>query len=239
MRLKLSIIVVLALFLYLTVAAYGAALLLKEFTFDEDKALSKWSTMILNGKVNYELIKRGGEGYVEASSNKACSALYYRIGYKLKDYPILSWRWRALQLPDLSVAKNDEERDDYAARVYVILPFLSFSSSKFIEYVWANDLPVGTIMDSPIASNVKLIVVRSGRTTDSSWYSESRNVYEDYLKAFGKEPKLKAGAIAMMCDADSTKSTAESQFDDIVISGKDIVKPEVSQNDQKTQVSGK
>ena len=76
---------------------------------------------------------------------------------------------------------------------------------------------MGTIVDSPFADNVKIVVVRSGRASEGEWVSESRNAYEDYLKAFGKPPKRRVGAIAIMCDADSTRTTAASFFDNITI----------------------
>jgi len=185
--------------------------------FDEDKALDKWSTMVLNGKVDYLLMKYGSDGFVEAESQGACSALYYRIGFQLKEYPILSWKWRVNKFPDISRAATDLEKDDYAARVYVIFPFLTFSSSKFIEYVWAEDLPEGTVMDSPSGKNVKMIVARSGRERLGEWISETHNVYEDYIKAFGSKPGMGVGAVAIMCDADGTRSSAMASFDEIFI----------------------
>jgi len=197
--------------------AYSATVTLREFTFDEPNALTKWNKMVLNGPVEYKLLIAGDNGFVGALSEKTCSAMYYRLGFKLKDYPVLSWKWRVSRFPDKSAAITEKERDDYAARVYVIIPFLSFSSSKFIEYVWDEDLPEGTVMDSPEGSNVKIIVVRSGPSDQDKWKSEKRNVYEDYVDAFGSEPKRKVGAIAIMCDADSTGSVAESKFDEITI----------------------
>lgn len=214
--LKISIMTVTAIFC-LTLLTYSSIVYLKIFTFDEDKPLSQWNKMILNGEVKYLPIKQGNEGVVRALSNKACSALYYRIKFKLSDYPLLSWNWRVLKFPDLSTLREEKEKDDYAARIYVVFPFWSFSSSKFIEYVWAEDIPVGTIIKSPVADNVKLVVVRSGKVTGDGWVSESRNVYEDYVKAFGEKPRMKVGAVAMMCDADNSKSEAESLFDDIAI----------------------
>ncbi len=191
---------------------------LKEFTFNDIGALDKWSTMVLNGQVNYELIQDGIDGYVQAISDKACSALYHRVSFKLKNYPYMTWKWRAVQFPDITKAGTLLEKDDYAARVYVIFPFLTFSSSKFLEYVWADGIPVGTVMDSPSGKNVKQIVVRDGKPSDvNEWYSETRNVYEDYKNAFGSEPGMDVGAIAIMCDADGTKTSAESFFDDIKI----------------------
>ena len=216
-KIKFSVII---LFLCLCLAAHSAAIYLRKFTFDEEKPLDKWRKMILNGEVDYTLVKYGDEGYIRAFSDKTCSALYYRIGFRLKDYPVLTWKWRVLQFPDISAAKTEEEKDDYAARVYVIFPFLTFSSSKFLEYVWADDIPVGTIINSPFGDNVKIIVARSGKATEGEWVAETCNVYEDYIKAFGEKPRMKVRAIAIMCDADGTKTSAESLFDDIVIEGR-------------------
>lgn len=219
-KIKLTIAVsLLAVSLCLCLAAQTEVICLKEFTFDEDKSLDKWHKVLFTGEVDYTLMKYGDNGYVQAVSENTCSALYYRIGFKLKDYPLLRWKWRALEFPDISKATTEKEKDDYAARVYVIFPFLSFSSSKFLEYVWSEDMPVGTIIDSPFGKNIKILVVRSGKAVSDEWVNETRNLYEDYIEAFGEEPKKKAGAIAIMCDADSTKTSAKSLFDDIVIEG--------------------
>ena len=212
-----KVIIIFLLFISVSFAAYPAMIYLKKFDFDDNRALDKWGRMILNGQVKYLLMKRGNNGYVEALSEKACSALYYKIGFKSKDYPLLSWKWRVLKFPNKSYAKTDKERDDYAARVYVIYPFLNFSSSKFIEYIWDKELPAGTLSDSPRGRNIKQIVVRSGESKSEDWVSENRNIYDDYVTAFGKKPNLSVGAIAIMCNADNTKTEAESLFDEIVI----------------------
>lgn len=214
LRIKLVVFVLAALW---CISAYSAVTHLKVFNFNDSRALDKWGNMILNGRVKYVLMRLGNNGYIEAISEKACSALYYRIGFKVNDYPLLTWKWKVLKFPDLSKARTDKEKDDYAARVYVIFPFLNFSSSKFIEYIWAEDIPVGTMMTSPKAKNIKQIVLRSGKIGEGQWVVETRNVYEDYLKAFGRKPNLSAGAIAIMCNADNTKTAAESLFDDIAI----------------------
>lgn len=224
MRTTLKTVLAVAVCLCIGVAARSAVVCLKKFTFEEDHALDKWGMMVLSGKVEYRQMKTGDEHYVEALSEKAASALYYRIGFNLKEYPVLSWKWRALKFPDLVKAATNEEKDDYAARVYVIFPFLSFSSSQFLEYVWAENIPEGTFFDSPFGENVKMVVARSGIAPEGQWVTESRNVYQDYVKAFGKEPSRGVGAIAIMCDADGTKSTAGAVFTDIAIEGQGEIK---------------
>ena len=112
--------------LCLCLAAHSAAVYLREFTFDEEKSLDKWRKMILNGEVDYTLMKHGNEGYIRAVSEKTCSALYYRIGFKLKDYPVLTWKWRVLQFPDLSAAKTEKEKDQ-AKKTFLFTEKLSFN----------------------------------------------------------------------------------------------------------------
>jgi hypothetical protein len=218
-----SIVGILVAILCSGIVVGAAAVYLKEFNFNDEKALKKWNRMILNGEVNYQLVRDGDDGYVQAVSEKACSALYYRLGYKLKDYPYLRWQWRVLQFPDTSEAVTEEDRDDYAARVYVIFPFLCFTASTFLEYIWAEDIPIGTVVDSPFGNNVKMVVARSGPVTEGEWVGETRNVYQDYIKAFGKKPRMRVGAVAIMCDADSTQTSAESLFDNIAIGSQEAL----------------
>lgn len=223
---KIALIII-TLFLSLPFAVHSDLIYLKKFTFNEDNALDKWNRMILNGPVEYKLMKSGANGYVEAISESASAALYYRIDFKLKDYPHLSWRWRVLKFPDKSNAKTEVERDDYAARVYVIFPFLSFSSSKFIEYLWDKDLPAGTVLDSPRGNHIKQIVVRSGELKEGQWVNENRNIYDDHISVFGKTPSLGVGAIAIMCNADNTKTEAKALFDKIEIANETALKGRV------------
>ena len=72
-------------------------------------------------------------------------------------------------------------------------------------------------MTSPYSRNLQLIVAECGKGERNEWVSEYRDIYEDYVMAFGEEPKLNIGAIAFMTDADSTGSTAESFYDEIKI----------------------
>ncbi|MFA5271452.1 MAG: DUF3047 domain-containing protein [Candidatus Omnitrophota bacterium] len=108
------------------------------------------------------------------------------------------------------------ERDDYAARVYVIFPSWFFPNTKCIEYVWSENLPKGQIMTSPYFANIKLIVVESGKKNTDEWAYVERNIYNDYRSAFGRSPSI-VGAIALMTDTDNTMSTAEALYADIKV----------------------
>ncbi|MBU4377092.1 MAG: DUF3047 domain-containing protein [Candidatus Omnitrophica bacterium] len=191
--------------------------LIKFFPFDNNDSLKEWSEKVLKGHVKYTIESFEGSSYVHAVSKGSCSAMYYEVKLDAARHPFLSWKWRVTGFPggtskdDLS----DKAKDDFAARVYIIFPALFFANSKVLEYVWAKDLPAGTIGRSPYSNNIKIVVLKQGEAAE--WASEERDIYKDYLEAFSEKPKLIIGALAFMCDSDSTKTEAEAFFDDIKI----------------------
>jgi hypothetical protein len=136
---------------------------------------------------------------------------------------MISWYWKIIQFPEKSepASENEDsgwiEKDDYAARVYVIFPSLNFKKTKSLEYVWDDKLAEETIMTSPYFKNIKIIVAQSGKKQAGEWVFEERDIKKDYEKAFGKSPRSNVGAIALMTDTDNTLSTAEALYRDIKV----------------------
>jgi len=200
-------------------ALYGSSYL-KRFVFDRPDALSEWKEKIFQGRVLYEVRPDPEKGYLLARSNQASSGLFYKISFSPKKNPYISWSWKVSQFPaKASTARPSKkswiERDDYAVRVYVIFPALIFTNTKCLEYVWAEDIPAGTVLTSPFFNNIKLIVLESGAKNLGQWVSEERNIFNDYKLAFKREPSVNAGAIALMTDSDNTQSQAEGYYADI------------------------
>ncbi|MFH1478150.1 MAG: DUF3047 domain-containing protein [Candidatus Omnitrophota bacterium] len=193
----------------------------KFFPFNKDATLKEWQEKIFKNKVLYTLESNVKEGYLMAKSDSACSGLFYRISFNIKDFPMMSWNWKVLKFPDKSTVNKSTggwiEKDDYAGRVYVIFPGLFFSGTKSIEYIWDENLPAETVLTSPYFRNIKLIVAESGKARIGEWVFEKRNIYEDYKKAFRSEPLSRVGAIALMTDTDNTLSTAETLYKDIKV----------------------
>jgi len=133
---------------------------------------------------------------------------------------MVSWKWKVVKFPESKQISQQEggwlERDDYAARFYVIFPRFPFFRMKCLEYVWDEDLPKGTLVMNPHLKNLKVIVAESGDKNLGKWVLVERNIYEDYKKYFGTNPG-NAGAIAFMTDSDTTLSTAEAQYDEIKV----------------------
>ena len=192
--------------------------LIKHFPFSEEDSLREWEEKILKGKVLYRIDRRNKESFVLGSSDQTASALYYRIKLDMDRRPVISWKWNARKFP---LKKEPEDlkniqQDDFTARVYVIFLTPLFIDSKALEYIWTESIPEGTITASPYSENLQLIVAECGRKGEG-WISEKRDIYKDFVSAFGEEPKLNIGAIAFMTDSDSTESSAESFYDDIKI----------------------
>ena len=130
----------------------------------------------------------------------------------------MSWKWRVDEFPKRTLPEQIglKKEEDFAARIYVIFPAAFFTNSKVIEYIWAEQLPVGTLGVSAYSKNIKILVLRSGKHNEK-WLFEKRNIYQDYVKLFGEKPRLNIGAIAFMTDADSTTSKASAAYDEIKI----------------------
>ena len=83
-----------------------------------------------------------------------------------------------------------------------------------LNYIWDTKAAVGTIVDNAYTDFAKMIVVESGGASVGEWVDESRNVFDDYKKAFAEDPPLING-VAIMTDTDNTKERAVAYYGDI------------------------
>lgn len=210
--------VVLILLLIYQAYAYD---LPKLFHFNRHDALQEWQEKIFKNKVIYEVEPLRESGYLAAKSQAACSGLIYRVKFDPQRLPMISWQWRVSKFPASRPGKESSagwiERDDYAARVYVIFAGWNFMNIKSLEYVWDESLPLGTILECPRYRNLKLIVAESGKANHGQWVFEERDIGADYQRAFGRAPNRSVTAIALMTDSDNTTSTAEAFYRNIKV----------------------
>ena len=161
-------------------------------------------------------IKTNTESYLDAKAISTAVSIAKKFEYDLEDYPFLSWQWRVLELP-----RGGNERykktGDSAAAIYVIFPGLIRPDN--IKYVWSTSLPISTTTESPYNSKTKIVVLRNQSSPIGIWVSEKVNVYEDYKRLFGSEPK-QVKAIGLMSDSDNTETRAEAHYKEISISKK-------------------
>lgn len=188
----------------------------------------------INAHTGYSLVKDEGIVVVKAVSDASASGMICKIRIDPEKYPTIQWRWKAE-----NIYKNGDvtqkNGDDYPARIYITFKYdpenaSLFEKSKFqiakllygeyppggaITYIWASKARVGTIVSNPYTDRVKMIVVESGKDALNTWINEERNVFQDYVAAFGAKPPMISG-IAIMTDSDNTKEFAVAYYGDII-----------------------
>jgi len=179
------------------------------------KEIAGWKEKSFVGNTKYSIIELEGNPVLHARADSAASGLVKEIKYDPKEWPVLSWRWKAIQLPEKGDVRF-KETDDYGARVYVVFPHFLRWKTKTISYIWAKNLPKGEhIPNAWLPQNAVMVAVQSGADSMGRWITEKRNVYQDFKMIFGEAPP-KAGAIAIMSDSDNTGGVAEAFYDDIL-----------------------
>jgi hypothetical protein len=181
----------------------------------------------------YRLVKDEDTTVVKAVSDASASGLIREMTINPREYPVVQWRWKVENI----LKKGDvhrKEGDDYPARIYVAFQYDSskigfFEKAEYqaakllygrypplgaISYIWEGGAPVGTVVSNPFTRRVKMIVVESGTEKQNQWVYERRNIYGDYLKAFGEEPPLISG-VAIMTDTDNTGESATAYYGDL------------------------
>ena len=172
-----------------------------------------WQQEEFKGQTDYRVVADGEEMVLRGESNGTASALVYPKKFLLQDYPILSWRWKIADVLPKGDARS-KSGDDYAARIYVVFPHWFAPKTRSINYIWANKLPKGVLLPNSYTSNSMLVAVQSGRENISRWINERHNVYEDYRRIFGEEPRP-VGAIVIMTDSDDTRGHSLAWYDDL------------------------
>ena len=84
-----------------------------------------------------------------------------------------------------------------------------------ISYLWSTQSPQGTLVPNAYTDRVMMFVVQSGPDRLNEWVEQERNVYQDYLRAYGEPPPPISG-VAIMTDTDNTGEQAVAYYGDIV-----------------------
>jgi hypothetical protein len=181
----------------------------------------------------YELVDYNGSVVVKATAEQSVSGLLHPLDLDPRERPMLQWRWK---VPRLINGANNARRNAEDAPVRIVLSFdgdvasLPLEDRLFFDrvraltghelpyatlmYIWENQAKPGSVIPNPHNGRIRMIVADSGPERTGTWKHESRNVYEDYKRAFGAEPgRIKA--IAIMTDSDNTGDSIEAYYGDI------------------------
>ncbi|MGB2629904.1 MAG: DUF3047 domain-containing protein [Candidatus Omnitrophota bacterium] len=190
----------------------------KHFTLSSSSEMKELDDKLLaDSRTSYVISEADGDKFLKAVSEDSASALFYRHKLVPEKRPFVSWDWKAGKFPSRSKEEALDKKDefDFVAQFYVIFSSRFFLNAKAIQYVWTENVPAGTVSDSPYTKNVKILVLESGMSEE--WKHEERNINEDFEKLFEEELNEDVDAVALMTDSDSTDTSAEAYFKDIKI----------------------
>jgi hypothetical protein len=240
-KIKRILIIALGLSLGLACGTSAKELIIGGFSkLDPSHGLpAHWEKLVfpkIDRQTTYRLIRDDQRTVIQAVSVASASGLIYRYHGPAEQYPWISWQWKiAHVLKKGNVATK--QGDDYAARIYVAFVYSPEGKSWWqtirykaanlaaggklpgsaINYIWANQAPVGTIVSNPYTDQTKMIVLESGNVSAGRWIAEKRNLVDDYKTAFGQQPPPIMG-IAIMTDTDNTGESTTAYYGDILLS---------------------
>ena len=168
-----------------------------------------WQVRKDEGKSVYTVQEEGGQRFLRAvSKGLGIQAARETTGWNLDSHPVLAWSWRLRQFPKGSDERN-ESTNDSALAVYMAVPHSRVRGPKAVKYIWSEQVPVGTRLTSN-SGLTQVRVLASG--AGDGWVEARVNVLEDWKAAFKESVTPKAGGIAVLTDADDTKSTAAGDY---------------------------
>jgi hypothetical protein len=170
---------------------------------------SDWKPRKDAGREVYSVQEMDGLRFLRARAKGLGIQAAKEYEWDPKAYPMLAWSWRPIEFP----AGSDERQpktNDSAISVYAVFPHTPWSV-KTIKYIWSAVVPVGTRLSSS-AGLTQVLVIRNGTDRKGGWTEERVNILEDYTKFFDEAEAPKASGIAVLTDADDTKSTARGDY---------------------------
>jgi hypothetical protein len=195
-----------------------------------------WEPLIIlrtKKPTHYQLVAEHGRTVLHAKAANAASGLMHNISFDPQKTPWLDWQWKIERL--IKNADNSRRAtEDSPVRIVLgfdgakdELPFadqIMFETAKLLTgrdmpyatlmYIWENKAPVGTVIASGRTGRLKKVVAASGTDGVGQWRNFSRNIVEDYEKAFGEKPGRLIG-LGVLTDTDNTGDTVEAWYGDI------------------------
>jgi hypothetical protein len=192
--------------------------------FDDEKA-----------ETDYRIDRKGGRNCLLAEARSSGSGLLKLIGVDPGSLAVLKWSWWV----DGPVPAGDwrtKEGDDFAARIFVNFRFDPSKSGildrirhrlardrfggeapgRSLVYVFGNRAPKGTMAPSAYTDKAVHFVVRSGREESGRWWTEERDLLQDFREAFQDEPP-EIVSVAVMTDTDDTGGLASACYGEILL----------------------
>jgi hypothetical protein len=188
-----------------------------------------WSLSRFKSPSRYQLVDNGGSTVVRATAKATASGLIQYLDIDPREQPVLTWRWRVMDL-----MPSADSADDSPVRVVVSfsgdLDKLSLTDRIFYDnfrlvsgqqlpyaalmYVWGSQTPRDGMVPNRYTSRIKIIAVETGRDRLGAWQTVTRNVVEDFRRAFGEEPG-KVVSLGILTETEHTERELEAYYGDL------------------------
>jgi hypothetical protein len=188
-----------------------------------------WSLSRFKSQSRYQLVDNGGRTVVRATARATASGLIQYLDIDPREQPVLSWRWKVMDL-----MPSADSADDSPVRVVVSfsgdLDNLSLTDRIFYDnfrlvsgqqlpyaalmYVWGSQTARDGIVPNRYTSRIKIIAVETGRERLGAWQTVTRNVVEDFRRAFGEEPG-KVVSLGILTETEHAERELEAYYGDL------------------------
>ena len=188
-----------------------------------------WSLSRFKPTSRYRLVEDAGTTVVKASAQSSASGLIHYLDVDLRERPLLSWRWKVMDLfpsgssPDDSPVRivvsfaGDVQKLPFGERIFYD-QFRLFTGQQLpyaaLMYVWGSRTPRDGIVRDDHTSRIKIIAVESGNEKLGTWLEETRNVEADFRRAFGEEPN-KIVSVGILTETDVSDRALEAYYGDL------------------------
>lgn len=168
------------------------------------------------GKPRHYLVQEAnGKRYLEARDEGGSVIIGKFMRWNPREYPIMTWCWRATALPE-GADERRNELNDSAGGLYVVFSFnWLLRAPKQLKYVWSTTLPVGTVDRRNKPLRPWFFVVESGEERLGRWTFEQVDLVRDYRLKLGDQPAERTVSIQVLTDANSTRSRAAADYADL------------------------
>jgi hypothetical protein len=169
-----------------------------------------WHIKVTHGTPDVTVINDPAGRVLHMRSHDSSFGVEREVDVNPAQYPFLTWKWKVSQLPTGADFRHSR-KDDQAAQVLV-----AFDDRRILTYLWDTTAPKDTFQSASSIPLVHIyaIVCRSGAAESNRWLSESRNVAQDYQRAYGR-PAPRVKGVRLQINAQHTGTSAESYFGDV------------------------
>jgi hypothetical protein len=171
-----------------------------------------WTVRAEEGRSVYAVQEEDGRRFLRAVSRGLGVQAGVRREWDLRRYPVLAWWWRPREFP-AGADERSARTNDSALAVYLLVASSSLLGPKALKYIWSEKVPAGTRLGSNLGQT-QVRVLETGTVRRGEWVEERVDVLRDFRAYFAESGVPVPAGIAVLTDADDTRSTAQGDYAD-------------------------